>query len=82
MEFDTWHDKEVQTCMYLSEEKVAEVAQREPNTIFFYANVEITPWVEEEPVVAALEKQSCTCNPYFGCSEYAADCPIHGVGNG
>lgn len=22
-------------------------------------------------------KPGCTCSPYFGCSEYAPDCPIH-----
>jgi hypothetical protein len=82
MEFDTWYDKEAHTCMYRDEEKVATIAEQQPSVIFFYANVEITPWVEveEKPEATALEKQSCTCNPYFGCSEYAPDCPIHGVG--
>lgn len=80
MEFDTWYDKEAHTCMYSDEEKVAGFAEEHPRVIFFYANVEITPWVEEEPVIAVPKKQSCTCNPYFGCSEYAPDCPIHGAG--
>ena len=21
----------------------------------------------------------CTCSPYFGCSEYEPDCPVHGI---
>lgn len=25
------------------------------------------------------EKEVCTCSPYFGCSEYADDCPRHGL---
>lgn len=26
---------------------------------------------------APVAREACTCSPYFGCSEYAADCPLH-----
>lgn len=30
------------------------------------------------PESAARAVAECTCSPYFGCSEYAPDCPRHG----
>ncbi len=31
---------------------------------------------DEIPDLVQKAKQ-CTCSPYFGCSEYAPDCPVH-----
>jgi hypothetical protein len=39
------------------------------------------PFVAGQEIIAGqpLPPQGCTCSKVFGCSEYAPDCPIHGV---
>ena len=46
---------------------------------YFAVDVSISP-SELSGFESMPKKQSCTCSPYFGCSEYASDCPVHTYG--